>query len=175
MFENAADFNVHAVNHGGMERHFDRLKLLLGLIQTLPGNGMANFPRTDLFAQCFFGKIPTGHNIRIKPAQGAINQPHFSEAPVPLLAQNIPTRAVTILVKRKVLGQRVQRKMRGRESQIQEKRLFRVLGAMAGQHVDGVLGDGSGRVITAIRFDRRQRLIIERVLHGIEVAVVIIE
>src|SRR5260221_7734012 len=111
LIENVPDFNVHPMNHGGMKRHFDRLKLLLFGGQTIPRNGVADFARADLFAQALFGQIPTWHDLRIEPSERAIDKIHLFQARIPLLAQNVPTSAVAVLVKREIVGQGVQRKM----------------------------------------------------------------
>ena len=58
---------------------------------------------------------------------------------------------------------------------MKEKRLVGMAGPVASEHVDGMLSDGGRRIITASRFDRGQRLIVQGMFPGTEVAVVIVE
>ena len=46
--EHAADLAVHAINHRGVDRHFDRLELALLVGQVAPGDGTVHFARPEL-------------------------------------------------------------------------------------------------------------------------------
>src|SRR5438067_2015480 len=132
---------------------------------------MADFAGADLFTQALFGQIPTWHDLRIESCERAIETTHLFQARMSFVAQNVPTGAVAVLVKREILRQGVQREMWRGKSQIQKERMVRLLRMVFGKHVDGVSGDGGRRVIITPRLNRRQRLIIPCMLFGIEVTI----
>src|SRR5436309_7035590 len=111
------------------------------------------------------------HDVRLGQFEnGTVDQPQLLHASVAFLAQRVPARAVAVLVKRDVFGQRMKREMRRGEGQTKEKRLFTMVAVMLGEHLNGVLSDGCSCVISVLRFDNRERLVVQGVLLRVEIA-----
>src|SRR6185437_13351017 len=69
----------------------------------------------------------------------------------------------------------LQRKVRRRERQVFEERLVGMVFGVILEALDGVFGDGRRGIITGLRIDGGQRLVVLGVLLRGEVAVVIVE
>jgi hypothetical protein len=89
------------------------------------------------------------------------------------LANFIPAAVIFALVAGDVFRQRVQREMRRGKGDVRKERLPAVLLGMFLQKIDRVVGNGNGRIVATFRRDRRQRLVIQRVILGREVPIVV--
>ena len=137
-----ADFDIHAMNHGRVNRHLRGLKLLLLCGEVLPGKWTVNLARAKNFerfrkmvrwAEVTFDCRKFFHTCRVK-------QPQLFHALPAFLPDGFPASSVRVPVNRDVFGKRVQRKMRSRERQVMKERRGLVLFLMLGQHLDRVIG-----------------------------------
>ena len=145
-----ADLSVHAMDHGRVQRHFDRLKFLLLLASGSSTARHGPLPRVR-FSRAIAPRA--GSSCGMMPGSRAESEqsirPSFSSfhnAP----GAKRPNPPVTVLVKGDVLRRRLQRVMRREKRQIEEERLLTMRDLMFRQHLYGMLGDGRRVVITAV-------------------------
>ena len=123
LIENTADFNVHSMDHGGVDRHFCCLELLLILGQARPTQRAIDFAFTQSAegVREVIGRSQIAFHTRqfrdcciVQQAQSLQSLPAFD-------ADGIPALLIGVLVNRNVVGQRMQGKVGSGERKVVEE------------------------------------------------------
>ncbi len=171
--EHAADLAVDAIHHGGVNRHFRRLKALLLRRELGPRTRMRDLAGTQ--PERDVREVPRGADARLEGRQGAAHDSELQLAAVALGAHRVPARKVRVAVTRDVVGRGLQGEMRRREGEIREEGLPGTGLGMLLQAADRVVGEGRRGVVAAARRDGRSGLVILDQLCRVEVAVVVLQ
>ena len=89
LINNATNFDVHAINHGGMNSHFGRLKALLFFAQRFPWKGAIDFFGAK-FVQ-FLGEMVGRSNIELHCGKRCVHKFHTFLPGIAFSTQLIPS------------------------------------------------------------------------------------
>src|SRR5439155_2564557 len=104
-----------------------------------------------------------GAHIRFERRQAAVDQANSLHSLQAALAGRVPTLRETIAITVDVLPQRLKRKMRSGERQVEEKRIVSMFVCVRLERFDGMVRDSDSGVIAIALLDWREPLIVEQV------------
>ncbi len=157
--DDPADFLVHSVDHGCVDRHLRCLKPALLRGELCPRQWSVDLSCAEFLDR--LGKRVWRTNLLFQLGQGGVGNSKFLLRRVAFGAHRFPAAQVTVPVFRDVLRQRVQREVRGDECHVVEERLFRVVDGVIFQTIDRVVGDSLGCIVAGLVRWRSDRHVIQ--------------
>ena len=158
------DILVHAVDHGGVDRHLRRLEAALLGGQFGPRQGTGDFARAQLLDRSGEG-IRRPH-LALEGRQRRLGQAHLLLAGEAGGAHGLPAVEVLVSVFGDVLGKRVQGEVRGDVGDVLEERLVFVVGGVVLQAIERVGRRGRRRVVVLLVGGDFDRDIVDRIAAG---------
>ena len=177
LIEDTSDLDIHAMNHGGMDRHLGGLEFFLFSGQIFPGQRRPHlaWPENLVGIVKVIGRAKLAFRRRGFSNCIGVHDPEFFHAFPSLLSDDFPAIVISVLVDGDIFGQGMKGKVRRGKTDVAKERFVAVLIGMLLEDLDGVVGDSCRTIEAGARFDRRELLVVEVVDLGIEETALILE